>query len=439
MAPYHPFGLMPIASEGAFDRLISSLNPEWIEQALTATGSVTVRKRKLPAEQVLWLVLGMALYRDRPIAELVERLDLVMPGVDDRTVAPSAAAQARARLGDEPLGWLFKESAQHWAHASARRHAWRGLAVYAVDGTSVRAADSHDNRAHFGSHRAPKGRGISGYPLVRVVTLMAVRSHLLAAANFGPWGAEQQYAKPLWDEIPVDSLALIDRNFLDAKILIPLERTKRPWLTRAKSSTSYRVIAELGAGDALVEMKVSSHARKTDPTLPKTWRVRAVRYQRPGFKPQTLLTSLLDAKRYPATEIVALYHERWEIELGYDEVKTVLMDSEESLRSKTPAGTRQELWAIGLVYNLVRLEIQAVADEAGVEPRRISFAMSLRLIQDEWMWLSASNSPGAIPKHLRKLRTNVARFVLPERRARSYPRAVKIKMSNYERKRPTTA
>ena len=248
---YHPYGLMPVASEGAFERLVASLDPMWIEKALTATGTVTLRKRKLPAEQVLWLVLGMALYRDRPIAELVERLDLVMPGRDDRTVAPSAVAQARARLGDEPLGWLFKESGRHWAHASARRHSWRGLALYAVDGTSVRAADSEENRAHFGSHSAPEGRGISGYPLVRVVTLMAVRSHLLAAANFGPWGAEQKYAKVLWDEIPAQSLAIVDRNFLDAKTLIPLERTERPWLTRAKSSTSYEVIAELGVGDAL--------------------------------------------------------------------------------------------------------------------------------------------------------------------------------------------
>jgi IS4 transposase len=54
--------------------------------------------------------------------------------------------------------------------------------------------------------------------------------------------------------------------------------------------------------------------------------MRAIRYQRRGFKPQLLLTSLLDPKRYSADEIIALYHERWEIELGYNEIKRVMLD-----------------------------------------------------------------------------------------------------------------
>ena len=57
----------------------------------------------------------------------------------------------------------------------------------------------------------------------------------------------------------------------------------------------------------------------------------------------------------------------------------------------------QELWAIGLAYNLVRLEMERIADEAKVPPARISFVMSLRLIRDEWMWAAASNAPGRSP------------------------------------------
>jgi hypothetical protein len=97
------------------------------------------------------------------------------------------------------------------------------------------------------------------------------------------------------------------------------------------------VVKRLAAGDDLIELNVSSEARRQDPTLPATWPMRAIRYRRRGFKPQLLLTSLLDAKGYPAAEIVALYHERWELELAYNEVKRTMLRREESLRSKSYA------------------------------------------------------------------------------------------------------
>ncbi len=88
-----------------------------------------------------------------------------------------------------------------------------------------------------------------------------------------------------------------------------------------------------------------------------------------------------------------------------------------------------------MAYNLVRLEMAQIATEARVPPNRISFVMALNLIRDEWSWC-VHTSPGAIPRHLRDLREKVARFVLPPRRAaRSYPRAVKLKMSSYALKR----
>lgn len=125
----------------------------------------------------------------------------------------------------------------------------------------------------------------------------------------------------------------------------------------------------------------------------------------------------------------------WVIELGYDEIKTEILDREESIRSKSPIAVSQEIWGILLAYNLARLEMERVADEAGVEPTRISFVTALHLVCDEWLWCALA-SPGAIPKHLRNLRAKLARLILPARRARTYPRAVKIKMSSYPRKRP---
>lgn len=421
--------------EGAFDRMQASIDPDWIDEALQATGTATLRRRRLPAEQVVWLVLGMALYRNRPIDEIVAKLDLALPGRRGPTPAGSAVAQARARLGEEPMRWLFERCAETWVHQSARRFAWRGLALYGVDGTTARVPDSPENREYFGGSLGP--RGDSAYPIVRIVTLMTLRTHLLAAARFGPYaGSEITYARSFWPQVPDQSLVVADRNFFDAKVLIPLAShgVSRHWLVRAKKSFRWRVVRQLGPGDDLVEMNVTTNARAANPTLPARWEVRAIRHERRGFRPQILLTSLLDSDRYPAAEIAALYHERWEMELGYDEVKTEMLERQEAIRSRKPSGVGQELWGVGLAYNLVRVEMVRMAEEADVTPTRISFIMALRLIRDEWLWCAVAK-PGAIPRHLRELRAEVLRFVLPPRRSqRSYPRVVKNKFSLYEAK-----
>lgn len=418
-------------------KFVASLDPDWIEAALAATGTATIRRRRLPAEQVVWLVIGMCLFRDLSMIELVATLDLALPGSRGERVAPSSVVQARTKLGSEPLRWLFEKMASTWAHASARAHTWRGLALYGVDGTTLRVPDSDENREHFGGQDT-RWDSTSGYPLARMVTVMALRSHILAGAQFGPYGVDERvYAEQLWPLIPADSLAIVDRNFLAARTLFGITRgaENRHWLTRAKANTVYKRIKRYATGDELVELNVSSEARKKDPTLPATWQMRAIRYRRPGFKPQTLLTSLIDAKRYPATEIVAIYHERWEIELGYNEVKRVMLRREESTRSKSPPGVAQELWGLGIAYNLVRHEAERVAATAGVAPTRISFVAALNFIEGALRtW--GTDSAGRLPERLQRLREDLAHFILPERRERSYPRAVKIKMSNYPRKRP---
>lgn len=431
--------LKPNVSEDFLPRFRASIDPDWIEEALAATGTATIRRRRLPAEQVIWLVLGMGIMRDEPLTEICAAMDLALPGSRGPRAAPSSIVQARDRLGDDPVRWLFGRTAAEWAHASARRHAWRGLALYGADGTTLRVPDSSENRAYFGS-QSGRWNGTSGYPLARLVTLMALRSHLLAGARFGPYATDERtYAAELWELLPAHSLAIVDRNFLNAKTLLGIERMGdgRHWLTRARSDSKWKRLRRLGPGDELVEMTVSDNARRQDPTLPTAWPMRAIRYRRRGFPPQTLLTSLLDARRYPAAEIIALYHERWEIELGYNEVKRVMLDREETTRSKTPRGVAQELWGLALAYNLVRLEAERLAAEIRVPPVRISFTAALTLVETAFRAWSLDNA-GRTPDRLRKLRADLAHFVLPERRERSYPRAVKIKMSNYPRKRPRT-
>ena len=137
---------------------------------------------------------------------------------------------------------------------------------------------------------------------------------------------------------------------------------------------------------------------------------------------------------YPAADLVALYHERWELELSFDELKTHTLERAETLRSKTPAQVRQEVWGLALGYNLVRLAMAQVAERARVAPTRISFRHALQLIRVFWLtaWLAA---PGVIPRRLDALHEELALLLLPARRSRHFPRAVKLKMSTYLRKR----
>ncbi len=430
----------------SFPNLTKHIEPTWVEEALLSTGTATIRRRRVPAEQTVWLILGMALMRDLPITEVARQLDIALPDRDGtRTVASSALTQARARLGAEPMEWLFLRSAEEWAHRSAGSDRWRGLALYGVDGTTLRVADSVENRAHFGGqdsgrHEGSRDERMSGYPLLRLVVVMALRSHLLASAAFGPYGVDERgYAASLWDTVPDHSLVLLDRNYLQANVLVPLmtRGTERHWLTRAKSTTRYAMIRRLGPGDELVEFEVSHKARRKDPSLPTHFDARVIRYQRKGYPPQLLVTSLVDATRYPAAEIRALYHERWEIELGFGEIKTDLLERLETIRSKSPVAVAQEMWGLLITYNLIRLEMQRTAAELGVHPIRISFVATLRECVQQWN-LAAMTSPGTVGGRLATVTDRLRNFVLPPRRPeRVFPRAVKLKMSNYARKAPT--
>ncbi len=433
------FSVVPACLPDAFDNFSRHLKAEWIDDALTLTGTASLRRRRLPAEQVIWLVVGMALMRNESIERVAALLGLAMPATRGPLVARSALTQARQRLGDEPLEYLFSAAGMEWAARSADAHRWRGLQLYAMDGTTIRVPDTKENWDTFGGHVGNGKRAGSAYPTARVVGLMAVRSHLLASMRFGSFNiGEVTLAREMWPEVPDDALIIVDRNFLIAAELNRLrsDGTNRHWLTRAKSTTKLRTIERFSKGDELVEIELSPDTHRAHPDLPLKWVARAIRYQRRGFRPSVMLTSLTDAVRYPRDELIALYHERWEIELGYDEIKTHMLAREETIRSRTPASVRQELWAIALAYNLVRLEMERAANEAGVEPTRISFVNALSLICHAWVvWSTPPLAPGRIPSALADLRQRLGLLVLPKRRPkRSYPRVVKIKISPYNKK-----
>jgi len=114
-----------------------------------------------------------------------------------------------------------------------------------------------------------------------------------------------------------------------------------------------------------------------------------------------------------------------------------MLERLETIRGKSPAAVAQEMWGLLIAYNLIRLEMQRLAREFEIAPTRVSFVASLRHCVEQWH-LAGIASPGRIPGHLATATDRMRTFVLPPRRPdRAFPRAVKIKMSNYARKLPT--
>jgi hypothetical protein len=420
-----------LARDPELSGLSRSIDPEWIAQALARTGKASIRKRKLPAEQVIWLVIALALYRHQSIPEVVAHLELSLPDELNPDIAKSALTQARQRLGREPLAQLFGMSATCWDERHQAGKAWRGLARYAVDGSTLRTSDSAQNREHFGGQAHSEGL-VSSYPQVRLLTLTALATHLVRDAAFGIYGKnEMLYAKDLLAAVPDRSLTVFDKGFFSAGLLLQLQMIgqQRHWLIPAKRSLVWERL-DANPNDYRVRMSVSAQARKADPSLPAFWEARAIETTSRHGKKRILLTSLMDTKAYPALEIMHQYEERWRIETSYREIKQDMLGSELTLRSGTPETVYQEIWGALLAYNLVRLEIAEVAMEAEVNPTQLSFTTALHYLRHEWGWM-AIEAPGKIPAHLIRLRNRLGDLLLSQKRGRNCPRAVKSRSQKY--------
>lgn len=413
-------------------RLGQHLPYEWIAQAVAYTGKASIRQRRLPAEQVVWLVIALALYRHQSISEVVDDLDLALPDMQAPFVSKSAVAQARQRLGAEPLKALFEMSARAWSEQDSKQYLFKGLSLFAMDGTTLKTADTPEHREHFGAQVYPSGR-VSSYPQVRGVTLTAVPTHLIRDATFGPYGVnEMLYAKELLASIPNDSLTAFDKGFLSAEILCGLTTSgsNRHFIIPAKANTKWEVI-EGTPDDAVVAMRVSPQARKKCPALPDVWQARAITVLDQSARKHVLLTSLFDRKRYKAADIAACYTRRWQIETSYRELKQTMLGMALTLRSKTVDGVYQEIWGALTAYNLVRLEMAKAALAVKCEPTEISFIRAFHVIQYELHWAAVTRAQGKLPALLQRLRQRLVSLLNEERPGRKFDRAVKALPHRY--------
>jgi hypothetical protein len=417
-------------------RLVDRLPNEWIEQALHYSGKASIRRRRLPAQQVVWLVIALAVYRHLSIKEILDDLDLALPDLNDRCVTSSGVSQAKERLGAEAMRWLFDVSARAWQSEESSNHLFHGLSLLAMDGTTLRLSDSAAIREHFGAQNYPNNK-VASYPQTRGVTLTAVPTHLMLDARFAPYKtSEMELAKELLASIPNNSLTIFDRGFLSAEFLCQLVSggEGRQFLIPAKRNTKWKLIEGTEA-DGLIEMEISDAAMKRDLTLPATWRARAIKIPDATGEISYLLTSLTERRTIKAKELIACYFRRWEIETSYRELKHAMLGSAHTLRSMTVEGVQQEIWGALIAYNLVRVEIARAAAEAKCEPTSVSFILALRTIQYECFVAAATQAQGKLPLGLKRLRQRLVLDLKDARPGRQFDRVVKAKAQRYPEKR----
>jgi hypothetical protein len=413
-------------------RLGQHLPYEWIEYAVQASGSASVRRRRLPAQQVVWLVIALALYRHQSISEVVDELDLALPAADASFVSKSAITQARQRIGVAPLAWLFHESARNWAGQDQAQYLFKGLSLFAMDGTTLRTADSAANREHFGASAAAHGR-IGSYPQLRAVTLTALATHLVRDAVSGPYDINEMiWARELIARVPANSITVFDKGFMSAQLLCNLVSggENRHYIIPAKSNLRWEVVSGRD-GDQIVRMRVSPQARTKCPDLPEFWQARAVLAIDTRGRQRILLTSLTDRRRFKAADVISCYERRWQIETSYHELKQSMLGMELTLRSQTVEGVYQEFWGALIAYNLIRLEMAKAALDVGHAPEKLSFIRAFHTIQYEMTWAAVTRSYGKLPALLKRLRERLKQLPNEKRPGRVCARAVKSRPFRY--------
>lgn len=364
--------------------LTRAFPPELIDEVLAATGRGEQRKRLLPARVVVYFVLAMCLFRREGYEEVTRLLTEGLVWARRwkgqwRVPTTAALSRARARLGPEPLQALFERVAAPVATASTAGAWYRGRRLVAVDGTTFDLADTAANGEHFGRPGSSRGDGKSAYPQVRVAALAECGTHAIVAAATGPLATTETTLAPrLFPALEPGMLLLADRGFLSFALWRAAAATGADLLWRARSSAVLPVVTQFDDGSYTSEIVASSdHRKRADPIT-----VRVIEYTlTDGGTVYRLVTTLLDPHAAPATELAALYAQRWEIETALDELKTHQGGPNLILRSQHPPGVEQELYGFLLTHHALRELIHHTADTTATDPDRISFIRTLRVVR----------------------------------------------------------
>ncbi|MEU3096683.1 IS4 family transposase [Streptomyces sp. NPDC006967] len=400
---------------------------ETVDEALRVTRSVQSRVRDLPSRVVVYLILAACLFPETGYPGVWRKLTGSLGGLPVAVPTASALAQARRRLGGKPLRWLFDllRGPASTPHGPGSR--WRGLLVVALDGTTMTVPDAPAVLRRFTKQAG--NHGGTGYPQLRLLALVACGTRTLIDVVFNPTTAgETTYAPRLVPSLRPGMILLADRNFGAKGLLADIAATGAEVLVRLKSGRRMPVLARFPDGShlsTLGELRV----RVIDCEITVT----TAAGKHTGH--YRLATTLLGHHRHPAAELTALYHQRWEIETAYLELKSTILGGR-VLRARTPEGIDQEIYALLVVYQLLRTAMaDAAGTRPGTDPDRASFSIAWQTARDQVV-LAA----GVIADSVIDLAGTIGRHVLadllPTRRLRVSPRLVKRAISKYQARGP---
>jgi Insertion element 4 transposase N-terminal/Transposase DDE domain len=417
-----------------FPSLYLLLPRDAIHEALAATGSDSQRHRRLPAAEVVWLVIAQSWFPDRNLPMVWRHLH---PAPDRPPPVPSAFTQARQRLGARPLQRLFWHTCRPLSAPGVVGAYHRHWLLTALDGTVVEAPDTPANRKVLGSAENQHGEG--AFPQVRVAALCEVGTHVVTDVELGPYRAsEQALSLRLLRRLPAGRLVLMDRGLSYFEQVRQVRRRHGHVLARVKVRQRALPVEEaLSDGSYLSTIYPTSNARRA---RRGGIRVRVIRYThtdatRDGCGEETrLLTTVLEVGLLSALEAVRLYPFRWEEESILAEVKCFLLRNRKPLlRGKEPTLLVQELYGLFLGHYLVRrLMAQAVGQRGeAVALVRVSFTNCLKVLEDR-LWLAATGD--WLPGVWREMSWQRLR----PKRPRRYPRVKKATRSPWPTRKPGT-
>lgn len=360
---------------------LSSIGP-----VLSKTGTASVRQRDLPAQVVVYYVIALALYMQSSYREVLRcLLEAVQwlrdPSAGVRVAGKSGISQARTRLGWEPLRQLHDELVKPVAVRGTRGAWYRGWRLVSLDGSTLEVADEKVNEEAFG--RPGASRGASAYPQIRFVSLLENGTHVLFGSQMDSYRTgEITLAKAVLPRLGKGMLCLADRNFFGFALWQQAQATGADLLWRMKKNMRMACEQRLSDGSYLSHLYPSErdwrHKTNGIPVRVIDYRLEGIDGAEPIYR---LATTILNPNKAPASELAALYHQRWEIETAFDELKTHLRGAHIVLRSKTPDLVRQEFYGLLMAHFAIRGLMHEAALKANEDPDRLSFLHAVRVVR----------------------------------------------------------
>lgn len=366
--------------------LTRTFPPAVVDEVIAEAGRKEQRHRSLPAQTMAYFAVGMALHSEGSYEDVLALLTdgLAWPEPDAEPVrlpSKSAISQARERLGFEPLKALFARVAQPLATGDTPGSFLAGRRMVAIDGTTFDVAESAVNDEFFGRPGVMKGER-SAFAQARVVAVAECGTHAIFDAEIGPYTtSEMELSKPLVDRLQPGMVLLADRGFTSFALWQKATATGADLLWRAKKNVKPRHLETFDDGSWLAELRANNAKLDTEAVT-----IRVVEYSVDDGRgdeagPFRLFTTLIDPDEVSATELAASYVERWEIETAFGELKTHQRGARTVLRSKSPDMVLQEIWGHLCCHYAIRTLMWEAADHARVDPDRVSFVATLRIVR----------------------------------------------------------